>query len=255
MSFPEETSRSALTDFGYQKIPLTEKTQKVREVFTSVADHYDLMNDLMSLGIHHAWKRFAIALALIRPGQTILDLATGSGDLGLRIAQALRGKGELVLSDINPHMLAKAQDYLIDAGLVQGIQYILANAEELPFQNHFFDRVTIAFGLRNITNKLAALSSMYRVLKPGGCCIVLEFSKPIMPLLEKIYDRYSFSVIPWLGKIITGDEESYRYLVESIRMHPAQEDLKKMMLTAGFDTCEYYNLSGGIVAVHRGYKA
>ena len=249
------TSNEHLTDFGYQKVPFSEKVKKVEKVFTSVAGQYDLMNDLMSLGVHRYWKRFALETAMIRPGQKILDLATGSGDLGLLMAKRMKGKGELVLSDINPNMLANAKDRFIDEGLVEGIEYVLANAEELPFQDNYFDRVTIAFGLRNVTNKEAALSSICRVLKPGGFCLILEFSKPVIKLLEKIYDKYSFSVIPWLGKMIANDEASYRYLVESIRMHPDQECLKEMILEAGFETCEYHNLSGGIVAVHRSYKA
>ncbi len=250
-----KTSNEPMTDFGYQKIPLTEKAKKVGAVFTSVAERYDLMNDLMSLGVHRYWKRFAVEIGMIRPGQKILDLAAGSGDLGLLMAKQLKGEGELILSDINPQMLQNAEDRFIDAGWVKGIQFVLANAEKLPFQENYFDRVTIAFGLRNVTDKMAALSSIYRVLKPGGCCLVLEFSKPVLPILEAIYDRYSFSVVPWLGKQVVDDEESYRYLVESIRMHPDQTQLKEMMLNAGFDTCEYYNLSGGIVALHRGYKA
>lgn len=248
-------SEESTTDFGYQRVPIAEKAQKVGEVFSSVAGQYDLMNDLMSLGIHRYWKRFAIELAMVRPGQKILDLATGSGDLALLMAKKLKGQGELVLSDINADMLANAQNRFVDEGILQGVQYVLANAETLPFQDNYFDRVTIAFGLRNVTHKAAALSSIYRVLKPGGSCLILEFSKPVMPLVEKIYDQYSFSVVPWLGKMVANDEASYRYLVESIRMHPKQEDLRQMILEAGFDTCEFHNLSGGIVALHRSYKA
>jgi demethylmenaquinone methyltransferase/2-methoxy-6-polyprenyl-1,4-benzoquinol methylase len=248
-------SKEPMTDFGYQKISFSEKTKKVGEIFSSVARHYDLMNDLMSFGIHRYWKRFAVELAMIQPGQKILDLATGSGDLGLLMAKKMKGKGTLILSDINPQMLKSAQDHLIDQGVVEGVSYVLANAEVLPFQDHHFDRITISFGLRNVADKLAALASIYRVLKPGGCCLILEFSKPIIPLLKKIYDLYSFSVIPWLGKVVAGDANSYRYLVESIQVHPNQEQLKQMLLQSGFDNCEYYNLSCGIVTLHRSYKA
>lgn len=243
------------TDFGYQTVSLSEKTRRVEEVFNSVAERYDLMNDLMSFGVHRYWKRFTVELARINSSLKILDLATGSGDLGVLIAKKMKGQGELILSDINSKMLENAQDRLIDEGFVAGIQYVLADAETLPFQDNYFDRITMAFGLRNVTNKTKALSSIYRVLKPGGYCLILEFSKPTMPLIQKIYDQYSFSVIPWLGKKIAHDEESYRYLVESIRMHPDQEELKKMMLGVGFDACKFYNLSGGIVALHQGYKA
>jgi demethylmenaquinone methyltransferase / 2-methoxy-6-polyprenyl-1,4-benzoquinol methylase len=242
------------TDFGYQSIPSSEKTEKVKGVFNSVADHYNLMNDLMSLGIHRYWKRFAISLSHLHPGLKILDLATGSGDLGLLVAKELKKKGQLVLSDINVEMLSKAQGTFVDHGILAGVDYVLANAETLPFPDHSFDRVMIGFGLRNITDKAKALSEMYRILKPGGMCLILEFSKPAFPLLKRIYDIYSFSVIPWLGKLVANDESSYRYLVESIRMHPDQETLKTMLSKAGFSNVEYFNLTGGVVALHRGYK-
>lgn len=242
------------THFGYQEVPIEEKRAKVRRVFTSVASKYDIMNDLMSLCTHRLWKRYAIDLLDIRPGQTILDLAGGTGDLAKRISPLLKKSGKLILSDINWEMLTTGKDRLLDEGLAQDMEFILANAESLPFIDNTFDRIIIGFGLRNVTDKEKALESMARCLKPGGKLIVLEFSKPSSKTLQKIYDVYSFNVLPKLGKVVADDADSYQYLAESIRMHPDQETLKKMMETAGLSNCDYHNLSGGIVAIHRGYK-
>jgi demethylmenaquinone methyltransferase/2-methoxy-6-polyprenyl-1,4-benzoquinol methylase len=241
------------THFGYQQVPVEEKVHKVREVFDSVADRYDLMNDLMSLGIHRLWKRIAIELAAIRPGQRVLDLAGGTGDLAARISGLVGERGRVVLSDINGNMLQVGRDRLIERGLVSNLDYIQADAERLPFADNSFDVVTIAFGLRNVTDKLVALEDMRRVLKPGGRVMVLEFSK-VKPLLKPFYDVYSFAVLPLMGRLVAKDAGSYRYLAESIRMHPDQENLLAMLQDAGFAQCDYHNLSGGIVAVHRGYK-
>ncbi len=242
------------TDFGFQEVPVTEKTSKVAEVFSSVAGKYDLMNDLMSLGVHRLWKRFAIDMSGARAGQQVLDLAGGTGDLARRFVEKVGTSGHVYLVDINAAMLNVGRDRLTDLGIINNVTYIQANAENLPFADNSFDVVSIAFGLRNVTHKDTALESMYRVLKPGGQLLVLEFSAPVLPLLQKIYDSYSFNVIPQLGEWITDDKASYQYLVESIRRHPKQEKLKNMMLEAGFDRCEYHNLSGGIVALHRGWK-
>lgn len=242
------------TDFGYKKIPFAEKTQKVAEVFRSVAGKYDLMNDLMSLGIHRLWKRYALSLANARPGQKILDLAGGTGDLSIKLSKKVGENGLVVLADINEAMLEKGRDRVIDAGCVENVIYTQANAEELPFLENTFDLITISFGLRNVTDKEKALRSMYQVLKPGGKLLVVEFSKPLSPALASIYDTYSFKILPQLGRLVARDEASYRYLAESIRKHPDQETLKKMLIDAGFENCDYQNLTGGIVAIHRGYK-
>ncbi len=242
------------TDFGYQKVKAEEKTRKVAEVFHSVADRYDLMNDLMSFGIHRLWKRYAIALSGVRKGQRVLDLAGGTGDLAARFARRVGPEGEVVLADINASMLRHGRERMLDEGLVGNLHFAQVNAESLPFPDNHFDIITIAFGLRNVTDKDAALRSMYRVLKPGGRLLVLEFSKPLLPGLKPAYDLYSFTALPLMGKLVAGDADSYRYLAESIRMHPDQKTLKKMMEIAGFERVEYFNLSGGIVAVHRGYK-
>ena len=242
------------THFGFQQVPTGEKARRVAEVFDSVASRYDLMNDLMSLGVHRLWKRFAVERAGVRPGQRVLDLAGGSGDLAARFAQQVGETGEVVLADINASMLEQGRARLVDRGIVGNVRFVQANAERLPFPEHHFDCITIGFGLRNVTDKDAALRSMYRVLKPGGRALVLEFSKPVAPGLQPLYDLYSFKVLPLLGRLVANDESSYRYLAESIRMHPDQETLKGMMEQAGFARCEYFNLSGGIVAVHRGYK-
>ena len=241
------------THFGYRDVPVEEKAGHVREVFDSVADNYDLMNDLMSFGIHRLWKRYAINMAGLRPGQQVLDLAGGTGDLTRLIASRVGSSGRVVLSDINAAMLANGRSLLVDKGVVGNVSYALANAEQLPFRDNHFDLVTIAFGLRNVTDIQRALESMYRTLRPGGRLLVLEFSKPASAL-KPAYDFYSFKVLPRLGRLIAKDEDSYRYLAESIRMHPDQATLQGMMEQAGFEDCDYHNLSGGIVALHRGYK-
>jgi len=242
------------THFGYQEVPWEDKVDQVADVFHSVADQYDLMNDLMSLGIHRLWKRYTLALSGLRAGQKVLDLAGGSGDLSKLFAKKVGETGEVVLADINSSMLAKGRERVIDAGFTQQMIYTQANAEQLPYANDYFDCVCIAFGLRNVTDKAAAIRSMYRVLRPGGRLLILEFSKPSVPGLQPIYDWYSFKVLPWLGETVLNDKDSYQYLAESIRMHPDQETLKQMILTAGFEDCDYYNLSGGIVALHRAFK-
>jgi demethylmenaquinone methyltransferase/2-methoxy-6-polyprenyl-1,4-benzoquinol methylase len=230
-----------------------EKARRVRGVFDSVAGRYDLMNDLMSAGMHRLWKRFVLDLTQLRPGQQALDVAGGSGDLATGMARQVGPDGLVLLTDINAAMLAQGRDRLIDAGLVGNVSCLQANAEKLPFAADSFHCVTIGFGLRNVTDKPAALRSMQRVLKPGGQLIVLEFSRPAAPL-RPLYDAYSFHVLPRLGQLVAQDEASYRYLAESIRMHPDQETLLGLMREAGLEDCRYHNLSGGIVAVHRGYK-
>ncbi len=242
------------THFGFKTVAAKEKQQHVRGVFDSVADRYDIMNDVMSLGIHRLWKRFTIDLSGLRPGEKVLDIAGGTGDLGLQMARKVGAKGMVVLSDINAAMLGHGRERSIDKGQVHNVRFAQANAEILPFADNSFDCLSIGFGLRNVTDKQKALASMYRVLKPGGRLLVLEFSKPTLPGLAKLYDEYSFRLLPTMGRIVANDEESYRYLAESIRMHPDQDTLKGMMEKAGFDRCQYYNLTGGIVAVHRGYK-
>jgi demethylmenaquinone methyltransferase/2-methoxy-6-polyprenyl-1,4-benzoquinol methylase len=242
------------THFGYQSISTTQKTERVSEVFQSVAPHYDIMNDLMSFGLHRIWKRIAVARCMLRPNDSILDLAGGTGDLTQLFAKQLGKNGKIVLTDINEAMVTKGRQKLIDSGIVQPVSFALANAEALPFHNNSFDRIIIAFGLRNITFKELALQEMFRVLKPGGRVVILEFSEVQSKPLSKLYDAYSFSVLPLLGKWISKDEESYRYLAESIRMHPNQEALKSMMEQAGFEHCEYQNLHSGIVTIHIGHK-
>ncbi|NGP52863.1 bifunctional demethylmenaquinone methyltransferase/2-methoxy-6-polyprenyl-1,4-benzoquinol methylase UbiE [Thioalkalivibrio sp. XN8] len=242
------------THFGFSEVPVTEKARKVRGVFDSVASRYDLMNDLMSLGIHRVWKRFTIEKAGLRPGMEVLDLAGGTGDLAALMAPRVAPGGKVVLSDINEAMLARGRERLLDRGLAgDRVEYCLADAERLPFGSESFDVVTIAFGLRNVTHKETALGEMYRVLKPGGQLLVLEFSRPV-PALAPAYDVYSFRVLPAIGKVVAGDEDSYRYLAESIRMHPDQDTLRDMMAAQGFEDCRYHNLTGGIVALHRGWK-
>ncbi|MEE9354390.1 MAG: bifunctional demethylmenaquinone methyltransferase/2-methoxy-6-polyprenyl-1,4-benzoquinol methylase UbiE [Methylococcaceae bacterium] len=241
------------THFGYKKVAKEGKERLVRGVFDSVASQYDVMNDLMSLGIHRVWKRIAVQLSNVRYGESVLDLAGGTGDLTILFNKQVGDKGNVILADINASMLLEGRDRLINKGLVS-IQYAQVNAETLPFQDNSFDCVCIAFGLRNVTDKDAALSSVYRVLKPGGRMIILEFSHPIDQVTKKIYDLYSFNVLPALGKFVAKDADSYQYLAESIRMHPKQDELKQMMVNAGFERSEYFNLSQGIVAVHRGYK-
>jgi demethylmenaquinone methyltransferase/2-methoxy-6-polyprenyl-1,4-benzoquinol methylase len=242
------------THFGYRQVPVGDKAQHVRAVFDSVASRYDLMNDLMSLGIHRLWKRQAVALAGVHGGQRVLDLAAGTGDLAERFAGIVGAKGQVVVTDVNAAMLERGRDRLVDAGAVGNLDYAQVNAEALPFLSDCFDCVTIGFGLRNVTHKQRALDEMFRVLRPAGRAIILEFSRPINRPLQKAYDLYSFSVLPVLGRLVAGDPESYRYLAESIRMHPDQETLRAMMEQAGFERCDYFNLSAGIVAIHRGYK-
>jgi demethylmenaquinone methyltransferase/2-methoxy-6-polyprenyl-1,4-benzoquinol methylase len=242
------------TDFGYQQVSVSEKAAKVAGVFDSVANKYDLMNDLLSFGVHRLWKRFAIGLTGIKKGNWALDLAGGTGDLASRLAQAVGPSGYVVLSDINANMLEAGRHRLTDEGVVGNLAYVLADAEGLPFQDSVFDCITIGFGLRNVTHKERALAAMYRVLKPGGCLLILEFSHPKAPGMKTLYDFYSFKVMPLIGKMVANDAESYRYLAESIRMHPDQETLRHMMTQVGFERCAYFNLTGGIVAAHRGYK-
>ncbi len=242
------------TDFGFQDVPWDQKAGRVREVFDSVADRYDVMNDLMSFGVHRAWKRFAVSRARLRPGDAALDVAGGTGDLALGLAKKLRGDGTVVLSDINPNMLARGRDRVLDAGVSAEICFCVADAQTLPFADASFDCVTIGFGLRNVTDKAVALRAMRRVLKPGGQLLVLEFSRPVLPGLSTLYDAYSFRVLPSLGRLVAGDAESYRYLAESIRRHPDQEALRTMMVEAGLEQTGYHNLSGGIVALHYGSR-
>lgn len=242
------------THFGYRKVRPQEKTQLVEKVFHSVFEKYDLMNDLMSFGLHRLWKCMAINAANIRPGQTILDLAAGTGDLSKACAKQVGKTGKVVMTDINASMLQKGRARLEDEGYVGNICYVQANAEDLPFADNYFDRILIGFGLRNVTDKAKALQSMYRVLKPGGKLVVLEFSHPKYRWLDKLYHHYSFKVIPKIGEVITHDRKSYQYLVESIRMHPDQETLKSMMMVSGFEDVAYQNLNGGIVALHTGHK-
>lgn len=241
------------THFGYETVPVQEKARRVRDVFDSVASKYDVMNDLMSVGLHRLWKRYTIDQAAVRPGQTVLDLAGGTGDLAQRFASIVGPSGQVVLADINLNMLLEGRARLVDAGVAGNLDIIQVDAEQLPFAASSFDCTTIAFGLRNVTDKQAALGSMHRVLRPGGKALILEFSKPADPL-RPAFDLYSFKILPMLGKLVADDEDSYRYLAESIRMHPDQETLLGMMQEAGFERCRYHNLAGGIVALHVGYR-
>ncbi len=243
------------THFGYREVDTDAKAGMVADVFHSVAARYDLMNDLMSGGIHRLWKRFTIELSGVRRGNAVLDIAGGTGDLAARFADIVGADGRVVLADINESMLQVGRDKLLDTGRLGRIEFVQADAQFLPFPDESFDCITIAFGLRNVTDKDLALRSMLRVLKPGGRLLVLEFSKPQNDLLSKAYDSYSFHVLPFMGKLVAGDADSYQYLAESIRMHPDQETLKDMMEDAGFASVEYHNMTGGIVAVHRGVKA
>ncbi len=242
------------THFGYKTVNSDDKANLVAGVFHSVANSYDIMNDLMSFGVHRLWKRYTIELSAVRKGQTILDLAGGTGDLAALMAPRVGPTGKIILSDINDSMLKVGRDRMADKGFIGNIEYVQANAEALPFEDNLFDCVTIAFGLRNVTDKEAALRSIFRVLKPGGRLLILEFSKPNNELLEKVYDAYSFKILPQIGKLVAGDSDSYQYLAESIRMHPDQQTLKGMVLDAGFEQCDIHNLAGGIVALHRGFK-
>ena len=255
MSAPYEHDRSEQSaDFGYERVPWHEKKRLVRGVFDSVAPRYDLMNDVMSSGLHRLWKRFALARTGLRPGQQALDVAAGSGDLALGLARRVGRSGRVIVTDINAKMLAEGRDRLYNAGVAGNVDYVLADAEALPFRSQTFHCVTIGFGLRNVTDKDAALGAMYRVLKPGGRAVVLEFSKAHLGPLAPVYELYSFQVLPRLGAVLANDADSYRYLAESIRRHPDQETLKSMMERQGFERCEYHNLTAGIVAVHVGYK-
>ena len=242
------------THFGYKKVNVEEKAGKVAEVFHSVAGNYDLMNDLMSGGIHRLWKRVTIEMSGVRPGHTVLDIAGGTGDLAAKFSRIVGPEGTVVLADINDSMLKVGRDRLVDRGITDNVRFSQADAQYLPFPDNTFDVITIAFGLRNVTDKDMALRSMLRVLKPGGKLLVLEFSKPPNSLLSKIYDGYSFSILPKLGKLFANDADSYQYLAESIRMHPDQETLMGMMDSAGFANTDYHNMTGGIVALHRGVK-
>ncbi|MFZ0470820.1 MAG: bifunctional demethylmenaquinone methyltransferase/2-methoxy-6-polyprenyl-1,4-benzoquinol methylase UbiE [Thiogranum sp.] len=242
------------THFGYQQVKWDDKQRRVAGVFDSVADNYDLMNDVMSLGVHRLWKRFAIEQSGARPGQRILDLAGGTGDLAARLSRMVGPQGEVVIGDINASMLNVGRARLLDRGISGNVRFVQANAETLPFPPNSFDCIIIGFGLRNVTDKQKALEAMYQVLRPGGRALVLEFSKPVLPGLKTAYDFYSFRVLPLMGRLIARDEDSYRYLAESIRMHPDQEKLRQMMEQAGFEDCDYHNLSGGIVALHRGFR-
>lgn len=241
------------THFGFSEVPVEQKVTKVAEVFHSVASNYDIMNDVMSLGVHRFWKKFTLDQAGARPGHKVLDLAGGTGDLAKVFARKVGRNGQVVLADINSSMLEEGRRRLTDAGIAGNIEYAQVNAECLPFPDDHFDIVTIAFGLRNVTDKDAALRSINRVIKPGGKLLILEFSKPLSESFSKVYDLYSFKLLPKLGKLIANDEESYRYLAESIRMHPDQDTLKGMMEDAGFSQCSYHNLTGGIVALHKGF--
>jgi len=242
---------SKTTHFGFETVDESEKAKKVAGVFTSVASKYDVMNDLMSAGLHRLWKRYAISVSGVRTGQKVLDVAGGSADLSRLFLKAVGETGQVVLTDINNAMLRVGRDRLLDEGITTPTTQ--CDAEHLPFPDNYFDCVSIAFGLRNVTHKEAALREMHRVIKPGGRVLVLEFSKVAKPL-EKVYDLYSFKLLPKMGQMIAGDADSYRYLAESIRMHPGQEELKQMMIDAGLERVEYFNLTGGVVAVHKGYK-
>ncbi|MDT8405014.1 bifunctional demethylmenaquinone methyltransferase/2-methoxy-6-polyprenyl-1,4-benzoquinol methylase UbiE [Sulfuriflexus sp.] len=246
--------QESTTHFGFETVSRKDKQDRVRGVFDSVASRYDIMNDMMSFGVHRLWKRFTVEVSALRPGQQVLDLAGGTGDLTALMAKRVGQTGRVVISDINGSMLGVGRERLVDKGIVGNVEYVQANAEVLPFPDNYFDCVTIGFGLRNVTDKDKALRAMFRVLKPGGKLLILEFSKPTMPLLSRAYDLYSFKLLPIMGKVIADDPDSYRYLAESIRMHPDQETLLGMMQDAGFERCDYYNLTGGVVALHKGYK-
>ena len=250
---PNSSSDEQTTHFGYETVPVAEKAQRVGQVFHSVASKYDVMNDLMSLGTHRLVKRFTVELSGVRAGQRVLDLAGGTGDFTIRFSSLVGPTGEVVLADINASMLRVGRDRLIDKGISQNVRYTQLNAEQLPFAADTFDCICITYGLRNVTDKDAALRSMFSVLKPGGRALVLEFSKPRNDLVSKVYDGYS-ALWPIVGKLVTGDADSYRYLVESIRMHPDQETLKSMMENAGFADCRFHDVMGGVCAIHVGFK-
>ena len=242
---------TSTTDFGFEKIPEKQKVQRVAGVFSSVAERYDLMNDLMSAGMHRLWKRFTVEQSGLKPGQRVLDVAGGTADLAIRFARRVGATGEVVLTDINSAMLALGRDRMLDAGIVAPA--VQCDAESLPFPDSHFDCVSVAFGLRNMTHKDRALAEMFRVLRPGGRLLVLEFSRVWQPL-QPLYDAYSFRVLPLLGKLVANDSDSYRYLAESIRVHPGQEEVKSLLELAGLEMVEYFNLSAGVVALHRGYR-
>lgn len=248
-------STKKTTHFGYKEVDKEAKASMVADVFHSVASRYDLMNDLMSAGIHRIWKRFTIELSGVRKGNAVLDIAGGTGDLAAKFSRIVGPEGRVVLADINASMLQVGRDKLLDTGHQGNIEFVQADAQFLPFPDDTFDCITIAFGLRNVTEKEIALKDMLRVLKPGGRLLVLEFSKPQSEVLSKAYDTYSFRVLPLMGRLVANDADSYQYLAESIRMHPDQETLKEMMEDAGFHGVEFHNMTGGIVALHRGLKA
>ena len=254
-SHKQPSDDSNTTHFGYQTVNENDKEKLVADVFHSVAAKYDVMNDLMSFGVHRLWKRYTIEMSGVRSGNRVLDIAGGTGDLTYAFAKRVGPKGTVVLADINDSMLKVGRDRLADRGVAGNLEVIQANAEHLPFPDNEFDVVTIAFGLRNVTHKEQAIAEMHRVLKPGGRMLILEFSKPRSPLLSKAYDLYSFTALPLMGKLVTQDADSYQYLAESIRKHPDQETLAEMVRAAGFARVTYHNLTGGIVALHRGVKA
>lgn len=242
------------THFGYETVDAKEKAGRVAGVFHSVADNYDLMNDLMSAGIHRLWKHMTIEMSGVRKGHKVLDIAGGTGDLAAKFSKIVGSEGSVVLADINESMLKVGRDRLTDRGIIENVTFSQADAQYLPFPDDTFDVITIAFGLRNVTDKDMALRSMLRVLKPGGKLLILEFSKPTSSLLSKIYDTYSFNVLPQLGKVFANDSDSYKYLAESIRMHPDQSTLLQMLNSAGFENTDFHNMTGGVVALHRGIK-
>ncbi|RDV24167.1 bifunctional demethylmenaquinone methyltransferase/2-methoxy-6-polyprenyl-1,4-benzoquinol methylase UbiE [Alteromonas aestuariivivens] len=251
---PQANHQADQTHFGFRQVEKSKKASMVAGVFDSVAAKYDLMNDLMSMGIHRLWKRYTIDCSGVRAGHKVLDLAGGTGDLAAKFSRLVGPTGSVTLADINHSMLTVGRNKLRDMGLISNLDYVQADAEALPFPDNSFDLVTMAFGLRNVTEKQNALNSIFRVLKPGGRLLVLEFSKPQSEHLSKLYDMYSFHILPKMGQLVANDAESYQYLAESIRMHPDQETLKGMFETAGFEQCDFHNLTGGIVALHRGFK-
>lgn len=249
-----KTSTKETTHFGFKQVGIKEKTAKVKQVFSSVAGKYDLMNDAMSLGTHRLWKRTFVSMASVQPGDKVLDLASGSGDIAIKLARNFPDYGEMVVSDINSDMLELAKKNLVNSGVLDRVKFAIVDAQELPFPDNYFNLMLMSFGLRNVADKAKALKSMYDKLASGGQLLVLEFSHPTNKSFAKVYDEYSFKVIPKLGKVLAQDEDSYQYLVESIRMHPNQEELAGMFATAGFINCQYYNMAMGIVAAHKGIK-